>query len=90
MKTKLTKSIREARKKPGGSNAGKYSSKEKFAGPSGGVPKGTYPLTEKGKKDIERGKSAIKLSGNAPNPQGIKNAAYREYPSLKPSSKKKK
>jgi len=90
MKKTLTKSVKAARKKPGGSNVGKYSSKEKFAGPAGGAPPGSYPLTDDGKKDIARGKAAIKLSGNAPNPQGIKNAAIREYPSLGKKSKSKK
>lgn len=66
--------------KPGGSNAGKYDSSEgPFCGPAGGAPKGTYPVgTEK------RGKSAIKLAHNAPNPMGIKKCVYKEWPVLKP------
>jgi len=76
----LAKAIRQARKKPGGSNVGEYprvKSKD-FAGPSGGAPKGSYPINT-----IERGRSALKLAHNAPNPQGIKDAVYRKYPSLR-------
>jgi hypothetical protein len=66
--------------KAGGSNAGKYDSSEgPFCGPAGGAPKGTYPVgTEK------RGKSAIKLAHNAPNPMGIKSCVYKKWPNLKP------
>jgi hypothetical protein len=67
------------RKKPGGSNVGKYSKAEgPFAGPSGGAPSGSYPIGSKA-----RGKSALKLAHNAPNPGGIKAAVYRKYPELK-------
>jgi hypothetical protein len=67
------------RKKPGGSNVGKYSKSEgPFAGPSGGAPSGSYPIGSK-----SRGKSALKLAHNAPNPSGIKAAVYRKYPELK-------
>lgn len=67
-------------KKPGGSNVGKYSkvSKKDFAGPAGGSPQGSFPIPNKAKA-----KSALKLSGNAPNPQGIKNAVYKKFPVLK-------
>lgn len=69
------------RSKPGGSNVGKYSKSEgPFAGPSGGAPAGSYPIGSKA-----RGKSALKLAHNAPNPAGIKKAVYRKYPDLKPS-----
>ena len=76
----LAKAIRQARKKPGGSNVGEYPrvKSEDFAGPSGGAPKGSYPINT-----IERGRSALKLAHNAPNPQGIKDAVYRKYPSLR-------
>jgi hypothetical protein len=68
------------RNKPGGSNVGKYSKSEgPFAGPSGGAPAGSYPIGSKA-----RGKSALKLAHNAPNPSGIKAAVYRKYPDLKP------
>jgi type IV secretory pathway TrbL component len=81
--SKLTKSEREARKKPGGSNAGKYKGVKDFAGPSGGAPKGSYPInTEK------RAKSALKLAHNAPNPSGIKSKVYKEYPQLKKGKSK--
>jgi hypothetical protein len=67
------------RNKPGGSNVGKYSKSEgPFAGPSGGAPAGSYPIGSK-----SRGKSALKLAHNAPNPAGIKAAVYRKYPDLK-------
>lgn len=67
------------REKAGGSNVGKYSKSEgPFAGPSGGAPKGSYPIGSKA-----RGKSALKLAHNAPNPAGIKAAVYRKYPDLK-------
>ena len=73
----------EHRDKPGGSNVGKYSKSEgPFAGPSGGAPVGSYPIGSK-----KRGKSALKLAHNAPNPGGIKAAVYRKYPDLKPGKK---
>jgi len=74
-----------ARKKAGGSNAGKYKGVKAFAGPSGGAPAGTYPINT-----LARGKAAIKLSGNAPRPAGIRAAVYRKYPQLKPSARKTK
>jgi len=82
---KLSKDyIEKAREKPGGSNVGKekFASGAKrtgpYAGPSGGAPKGSYPIP-----DIGHAKAAIKLSGHAPNPAGIKSAVYRKYPELK-------
>ena len=81
--------IKAARKKPGGSNVGKKtfaSGKPRtgpYAGPSGGAPKGSYPIPDKG-----HAKAAIKMSGHAPNPEGIKSAVYRKYPELKPEDKK--
>jgi len=71
-------------KKPGGSNVGKYKnvSKGSFAGVSGGAPKGSYPINT-----LARGKSALKLAHNAPNPAGIKSKVYSKYPSLKKGSK---
>lgn len=74
----------ENKNKPGGSNAGKYSKSDgPFAGPSGGAPTGSYPIGSK-----SRGKSALKLAHNAPNPSGIKSAVYRKYPDLKKDTKK--
>ena len=74
----FSKKQRAARKKPGGSNVGEYPNVKKFAGPSGGAPKGSFPINTK-----KRAESAIKLAHNAPNPQGIKRAVWRAYPSLK-------
>lgn len=74
-----------ARKKAGGSNAGKYKGVKAFAGPSGGAPAGTFPINT-----LARVKSAIKLSGNAPRPAGIRAAVYRKYPQLRPKAKGKK
>lgn len=81
--------IKAARKQPGGSNVGKKtfaSGKPRtgpYAGPSGGAPKGSYPIPDKA-----HAKAAIKMSGHAPNPAGIKSAVYRKYPDLKPEDKK--
>lgn len=71
---------KKVNERPGGSNVGKYKNVKSFAGPSGGAPAGSYPINT-----IERGRSALKLAHNAPNPSGIKQAVYRKYPSLKPS-----
>jgi hypothetical protein len=71
---------KEMKEKPGGSNVGKYKSvsKKEFAGPSGGAPKGSYPInTEK------RAKAALSYARNAPDPAGIKGAVYRKYPKLR-------
>ena len=66
-----------ARKKPGGSNAVKYPGVKYFAGPSGGAPKGSYPINTR-----KRAKAALSYARHAPNPQGIRNAVHRKYPSL--------
>jgi len=75
--------LEKMRQKPGGSNAGEYKnvSKGDFCGPAGGAPKGTYPVNT-----LKRGKSAIKLAHNAPNPEGIKACVYKKYPQLKKKS----
>ena len=76
--------IKKARKKPGGSNVGKKkfaSGKPRtgpYVGPSGGAPKGSYPIPDK-----KHAKAALRLAHNAPNPEGIKKAVYRKYPELK-------
>lgn len=70
-------------KKPGGSNKGKYK-KGPFCGPSGGAPKGTYPVNTR-----KRAIAAIAYARHAPNPQGIKNCVYRHWPDLKKKSNKK-
>lgn len=78
MPKRLSKSIKAARKKPGGSNVGKYKGVKEFAGPAGGSPKGSFPINTK-----SRAKSALKLAHNAPNPSGIKKKVYAKYPALK-------
>lgn len=78
------KYIEAARKKPGGSNVGKKTFEDgskrtgPYAGPSGGAPKGSYPIP-----DLKHAKSALILAHNAPNPGGIKKAVYSKYPELK-------
>ena len=85
-KTTATKKKQAAaRKKPGGSNVGKYKNVKAFAGPSGGAPKGSFPINT-----LKRAKSALKLAHNAPRPAGIKRAVYKKYPSLRPKRGKKK
>ena len=85
-KKRTTKAKKQAaaRKKKGGSNVGKYKGVKAFAGPSGGAPKGSFPINT-----LKRAKSALKLAHNAPRPAGIRAAVYRKYPSLKPKTKKK-
>lgn len=63
-----------ARKRPGGSNVGKYKSLKGsvFAGPAGGAPRGSYPLTRNGRLSLDRAKSAIKLAHHAPRPTELK------------------
>jgi hypothetical protein len=68
--------VKEDRKKPGGSNAGKYK-KGPFCGPAGVAPKGTYPVNTKA-----RAISAIAYARNAPNPAGIKRCVCRHWPEL--------
>lgn len=65
-------SIEEKRKKPGGSNAGKYKGVHTFCGPAGGAPEGSYPVNSH-----KRAVSAIRLAKNAPNPEGIKRCARK-------------
>jgi len=76
--------VTEDRKKPGGSNAGKYKGQGPFCGPSGGAPQGTYPVNTR-----ERAASAIAYARNAPNPEGIKKCVCRHYPDL-PACKESK
>ena len=72
------------RDKPGGSNAGKYK-KGPFCGPSGGAPKGTYPVNTR-----KRAVAAIAYARHAPNPSGIKACVCRHWPSLPACKSKKK
>jgi len=78
---------KDDRKKPGGSNAGTYK-KGPFCGPSGGAPKGTYPVDTR-----KRAIAAIAYARHAPNPAGIKKCVCRHWPDLpacKTSKKKEK
>lgn len=69
--------IEKAQEKPGGSNVGEKrktsGAKEgPFCGPSGGSPKGSYPVTS-----AKQGKSAKAYARHAPNPEGIKKCVDR-------------
>lgn len=72
-------------KKAGGSNVGEYKkvSRKDFAGKAGGAPAGSYPINT-----LKRAKAALAYAHNAPNPEGIKRAVYKKYPSLSKSNKK--
>lgn len=63
------------KKKPGGSNVGEYKKvkKSEFCGPSGGAPKGSFPVNSP-----KRCSSALKLAHNAPNPAGIRACVKRK------------
>ena len=78
MATKLEK-ITE---KPGGSNVGEYKGVKSFCGPSGGAPKGSYPVNTK-----KRAIAALAYAHNAPDPDGIKECVYGKSPGLKKDSK---
>jgi hypothetical protein len=78
--TKVSEDLKEIRKKPGMSNAGRYNVKD-YAGPNE-----SYPIN-----DIDRGRSAIKLAYKA-GPKlekQIKENVYKKYPSLEPGNKSK-
>jgi len=60
----------DPKKKPGGSNAGKYKGVKSFCGPSGGAPKGSYPVNTCG-----RVAAAKSYARHAPNPGGIRKCA---------------
>lgn len=77
MAQKLSASVRAARTKPGGSNVGNYPTVKSFAGPSGGAPKGSFPINTR-----ERGKAALSYARHAPNPGGIRRAVVAKYPGL--------
>lgn len=85
MNKSKTSKVSELRKKPGGSNVGKYKGvqKSEFAGPAGGAPSGSFPINTR-----KRAVSALKLAHNAPNPAGIKAKVVKKYPSLKKSKAK--
>lgn len=64
--------------KPGGSNAGEYKKSDgPFCGPSGGAPKGTYPVGTK-----KRARAALAYARHAPNPAGIRKCVCRHWPDL--------
>lgn len=68
------------RSKPGSSNAGKYKnvSPKSFAGKSGGADKYSFPIN-----DMAHARNALSRAHFAPNPEGIKAAVYRRFPTLK-------
>lgn len=75
------------KKKPGGSNVGKYKkvSKGDFCGSAGGAPKGSYPVNTK-----KRARAALSYAHNAPNPAGIKRCVKKKFPSVGKGKSKKK
>lgn len=68
------------REKEGSSNAGKYKrvKPKEFAGSSGGASKYSYPINT-----LKRARAALAYAYNAPNPEGIRKAVYRKYPTLR-------
>lgn len=76
--------VAKARKKPGGSNVGEYKkvAKKEFCGPSGGSPKGSFPVDTP-----KRCRAALAYARNAPNPKGIRACVKRK---CKGNDKKKK
>lgn len=75
----------EMKKKPGGSNVGKYKGVKSFAGTAGGAPAGSFPINTR-----KRAKAALAYAHNAPKPSGIRAAVHRKYPDLgKPKTKSK-
>lgn len=77
--------LADAKKKPGGSNVGKYKTKGPFCGPSGGAPKGSFPVNTR-----KRAIAALAYARHAPNPAGIKKCVCRHWPSLPACKKKEK
>jgi hypothetical protein len=74
---RVSATVRTARTKPGGSNVGRYPGVTAFAGPSGGAPKGSFPINTRA-----RGRAALSYARHAPNPSGIRRAVQAKYPSL--------
>jgi hypothetical protein len=73
----IAKDVERAHEEPGGSNVGKEretsgAREGPFCGPSGGAPKGSYPVTS-----AKQGRAAKAYSRNAPNPEGIKSCVDR-------------
>lgn len=75
------------KKKPGGSNVGKYKTVASgaFCGAAGGAPKASYPVNTK-----KRARAALAYAHNAPNPAGIKRCVKKKFPSVGKSKSKKK
>jgi len=71
-KTIVDAKSKKPQEKPGGSNVGKYKGVKSFCGPSGGAPKGSYPVNS-----CKRVKAAKAYARHAPNPSGIKRCAER-------------
>ena len=69
------------KKKPGGSNTGKYKniSAGNFAGRAGATSPYSFPINT-----ITRARNALARAHYAPNPSGIRRAVYAKYPSLRP------
>lgn len=80
------KKVAKARKSPGGSNVGEYKkvSKKEFCGPSGGAPKGSYPVNSK-----KRCAAALSYAHNAPNPEGIRACVKRKCKDILKKTTKK-
>lgn len=77
----MAENISEIRKKPGESNAKKYSgvSRKNFAGPDE-----TFPINT-----MARGRNALARAHFAKNPEGIKEKVYGKYPGLKDRHQKR-
>lgn len=75
------------KKKPGSSNVGKYKTvkKKDFAGTKGGAAPGSFPINTR-----KRARAALSYAHNAPNPEGIRAAVHKKYPSLGGKKKKRK
>lgn len=80
------KKLAQMRKRPGSSNAGKYKNVKPsdFIGPEGGAAPYTYPANT-----IKRAKAAKSYARNAPNPEGIIEAADKKIKQLKKKRRKK-
>lgn len=67
-----------AKDQSGGSNVGEYKKSDgPFCGPSGGAPKGTYPVGTK-----KRASAALAYARHAPNPSGIRKCVCKHWPDL--------
>jgi len=77
--------LNKARKKPGGSNAGKYLNvaKKDLCGASGESASGSYPV-----RNEKEAKAALRFAHFAKDPEGIKRCVYKKYPNLNPKNKK--